>query len=90
MPPGTNPQRFELWHSRRIVSALEAAAALRYSRRTHRQHPAPARAYARWLLVLGHRLSRRTGRRAGAALAQVWGAHVLPYLVDRTSVMPSR
>ncbi|KAK7249815.1 hypothetical protein SO694_00005023 [Aureococcus anophagefferens] len=66
-----------------LVRALEDAAGLRYSARTHRRFPRPAR-YARragWL---------RLGYRVGSgALLPVWASRVLPFLVARTSRAPA-
>ena len=61
-----------------IVNMLEEAACLRYSRKTHRKHPRPARYAAAELLRLGYQVG-------SGALVPVWSDHVLPLLVTRTS-----
>ena len=64
--------------NRDIVNVLEEAARLRYSRKTHRKHPRPARYAAAELLRLGYQVG-------SGALVPVWSDHVLPLLVTRTS-----
>ena len=64
--------------NRDIVNVLEEAARLRYSRKTHRKHPRPARYAAAELLRLGYQVG-------SCALVPIWADHVLPFLVTRTS-----
>ncbi|KAH8054493.1 hypothetical protein JL722_8841 [Aureococcus anophagefferens] len=65
-----------------LVRALEDAAGLRYSARTHRRFPRPARYAAAGWLRLGYRVG-------SGALLPVWASRVLPFLVARTSRAPA-
>ena len=66
-----------------LVRALEDAASLRYSVRTHSRFPRPARYAAARALRLGYQIKQ-------GALLSVWANSVLPFLISRTSGICTR
>jgi len=74
--------QYALWSREKwrkaLVRMIGGAARLRYSTKTHRDFPRPARYAAAELLRLGYQIE-------SGVLTPVWAEHVLPFLVTRTS-----